>query len=144
MPTFYRGPDVRITDAQFHVLGSDRRRHAICDLQCVWVVLPTVDRPMRIIRVCCSGSAAVAAVIFWAEAGATRPVGWVLLLLGGGIGLLELRRIRGIADRRYELWAFDRSLDELVCLYSTVSEREFGRVRRALQRALEWREFTLE
>ncbi|GAA3279602.1 hypothetical protein Dvina_00635 [Dactylosporangium vinaceum] len=138
MPTFYRGPGVRITDERFWVLGPDPRSYAIADLQHIGIVHTENGRAMAVLRTSCAGTAAAVAAITFAETDLSQPVGWVCVLLAVGIGVLQINATVEAPARRSELWAFDSSHEQDVCLYTTRDLREFGRVRRALVRAKEW------
>src|SRR4051812_29911599 len=87
---FYRGPEVRISDARLWVLGPEPHDHALTDLQHVWVVLPAAGR-RSIVAPACSGTAAVAAVATFAATDFSHPAGWVCTVLAAGIGALQVR-----------------------------------------------------
>ncbi|MGI5246443.1 DUF6232 family protein [Dactylosporangium sp. CA-139066] len=135
-----RGPEVRISHAKFRVLGPEPREYAIADLRQLWVVEPDSGRPVVVLRVSCSGTAIVAAAVSFAETDLSHPAGWVCLLLAAGTVAQQVRVSRRRESRRYELWAFDRGRGRAIRLYATTSRAEFGKVRRALIRAIEWNE----
>jgi hypothetical protein len=138
MPVFYDGRDVRITHRWFQVLGADGVRYAIGELSSTWVVIPQSDHLRVLVPISCSGgSVAIAALV---ATGPDHVAGWA-------VGVLVLVMIVSLLARsippagpppRYQLVAAWRGAS--VCLYATCDPTEFGQVRRALQRALEWHE----
>lgn len=133
MPTFYRTHAVRITHRSMRVFDPEPAVYLIGDLGPVWVVAPVP--PRTAVRVCCS-SGAMAVVVLVSTQWQVYDAGWIaaLLVLGTAAALPVVRRPVAPAD--HALVATCRG--EWVRLYSTSDPVEFGRVRRALQRAIEW------
>jgi hypothetical protein len=133
---FYRGPEVRISHERLWVLGPEPHDHATADLRDIRVVIPAADHSVAVLA--CSGTALMAAAVSFAATDLSHPAEWVCTVLALGIAALQLRAIRRAPARRHELWAFDRRHNQVVRLYATTNGLEFGRVRRALVRAMEW------
>jgi hypothetical protein len=121
---YYRGPDALITAGQFVWLGETPRVYAIADLRAARL---TRHSPKNIWL-----PAALAAVLILTP-GYLLLDSWVsrvslaaLALLIVGVGLLWDR-----VGRRFELRAGD------TIIYSTMDERTFNQVARALQRVME-------
>jgi hypothetical protein len=134
MPTFYNSSTVRITHRSMRVFDPEPAVYLIADLGPVWVVTP--DPPSVLVRVSCSSGAVVVAVLVSVQQ-PDHSMAWVVatLLLGMLAPLLPARSRRS-APPAYVIVATCRG--EWVCLYSTRDPIEFGQVRRALQRAVEW------
>ncbi|MFI5915427.1 DUF6232 family protein [Dactylosporangium sp. NPDC051541] len=139
MPIFFTDPRVRIDHLRFRVLGAEPHDYLLTDLTSVWVVEPAGVGPTTILAVSCSGTAAAAAVVVFAWADSNPALGWVCVALSAVIALLRVRSLRRAPARQHELWA-DCRRGHAVLLYATTDLREFGRVRRATARALEWRD----
>jgi len=137
MPVFYSGRDVRITHRSFRVLGPVQASYAIAEIRSVWVVVPAPDHRQALVRISCSsGAVAVAALV---ATGSDHPAGWVLIVLViVTIVALLVRTGPPTPPPRFELVAAWRGTS--ICIYATSDPTEFGQVRRALQRAIEWTE----
>ncbi|MEV4512797.1 DUF6232 family protein [Dactylosporangium sp. NPDC049525] len=139
MPTFYRSNTVCITHRSFQVLSPDPVIHELGDLTSVWVVIPGASRgrvPVRIFG--CGAPAALAALL---AASPDRAVDWAFPLLVVGVtATLMVRSKIGPSLPLYGLMAMCSGAE--ICLYFTSDPVEFGQVRRALQRAIEWYEDT--
>ena len=121
---YYRGPDALITAGQFVWLGKTPKVYAIADLRgarltrrspkTTW--LPAVVAPALILA-----------------PGYLLLNSWISLVSLAGLALLvaAVALVWGRAGRRFELRA-----DEMI-IYSTVDERTFNQVARALQRVME-------
>jgi hypothetical protein len=134
MPTFYRSSTVRITHRSVRVFLHVPAVYLIDDLGPVWVVTPGPPRvPVRVR--CCSG-AVVAAGLASTQQPDLAP-GWTIAMVVLGVSaiLLSFRR-RTSPTGDHALVTTCRG--EWVRLYSTPDPVEFGQIRRALQRALEW------
>jgi len=132
MPTYYPGPDVRITDKAFTILSERPTRFDIRDL-----VDPYVVRGDRHPAGVVTGRFAIGTV---AAGTATWPMHDSLLLhlamlVAVAIPVLVTGACLRAAPRTYQLRAVHQSTD--VCLYSTTHPARFGQVRRALVRAVE-------
>ncbi|GIF65278.1 hypothetical protein Ais01nite_33130 [Asanoa ishikariensis] len=132
MPTYYPGPDVKITDKAFTVLGDRPSRFQIKDL-----VDPYVVRGDRHPAGVVTGRFAIGTVVI-------GTVSWPIhdslllhaaILVAVAIPVLATGACLRAAPRTYQLWAVHRSTE--VCLYSTAHPARFGQVRRALVRAVE-------
>ncbi|MEV4624385.1 DUF6232 family protein [Asanoa sp. NPDC049573] len=132
MPTYYPGPDVRITDTVFTVLRDQPTRFDIRELADPYVVRG--DRhPAGVV----TGRFAIGTV---AAGTVTWPMHDSLLLhlavlVAIAIPALVTGACLRAAPRTYQLRAVHQSTD--VCLYSTTHPARFGQVRRALVRAVE-------
>lgn len=134
MPTFYRTRTVRITHRSMHVFDPEPAVYLIGELGPVWVVTP--EPPQVLVRASCSSGAMVAALLVSTQQ-PDHAMAWVVaLLVVGTSAILLARRPRAAAPAEYALVATCRG--EWICLYSTPDPAEFGQVRRALQRAIEW------
>jgi hypothetical protein len=134
MPIFYRGRDIRITDCSLELPARLRIRTP--ERGRVLVVTPPARRCVTV-RTYCSASAIglFTVLVGWPEG--NHVLGWVLLALVVG-AVVERTRRRWVAPPRQELWMDVGG--RLVRLYSSDDPIEFGQVRRALQRAIEWNE----
>lgn len=124
MRLYYRGPDALITAGQFVWLGKTPRVYAIADL-----------RGARLTRRSPKTTwlpAAVAAALILAP-GYLLLDSWMSRASLAGLSLLivSIALVLGRSGRRFELRA-----DEMI-IYSTVDERTFNQVARALQRVME-------
>jgi hypothetical protein len=131
MPTFYRTRTVRITDRSIRVFDPTPAVYLIEELGPVWAVTP--DAPRVLLRVSCSSGAMVVAVLMSTQQ-PNHAMGWVVAALVLSMSAILLTRRPRLAD--HSLVTTCRG--EWVCLYATRDPVEFGQVRRALQRALEW------
>ncbi|MET7400540.1 DUF6232 family protein [Dactylosporangium sp. NPDC005572] len=136
MPLFYRGPRARITHCSFET-GVHYR---VADFARVWVVVPR-EPAVPLLEVSCSSGALAVVAVVATQPGAPHAVGWVFLLLTAGIAAGFVRRRRRARTARRELWAYIPG-GGLVRIFTTADPVEFGQVRRALQRAIEWNEDT--
>jgi hypothetical protein len=144
MPVFYDGSDVRVTDRWFRVLRPEPAVYAITDLGSVWIVVPAPARLSVGVRVSCSSAAAATAVLTLARADDyVHAFGWVCALIAVGIMTVRAAPLHTDPVRSYELWAYHGS-GTFVRLYTATDQTEFGKVRRALQRAIEWNESAIE
>ncbi len=138
MPTFYRTSTVRITDRSIRVFDPAPAVYLIGELGPVWTVTP--DPPRVLVRVSCSSGATVVAVLLSTQQ-PNHAVGWVLATLVLGMSAIVLtRHPRTTAPADHALVATCGG--EWVRLYATSDPVEFGQVRRALQRAIEWHDET--
>ena len=132
MPTYYPGPDVRITDKAFTVLSDRPTRFHISELVDPYVVRG--DRhPAGVVTGRFAIGTVVAGTVAW-------PMNDSLLLhlamlIAIAIPVLVTGACLRAAPRTYQLRALHQSTD--VCLYSTTHPARFGQVRRALVRAVE-------
>ncbi|GAA1849278.1 DUF6232 family protein [Asanoa iriomotensis] len=132
MPTYYPGPDVRITDEAFTVLGDRPIRFRIRDLVDPYVVRG--DRhPAGVVTGRFAIGTAVAGTVSWGMHDSL--VLHVAILIAIAIPVLVTGACFRAAPRTYQLWAVHESAD--VCLYSSTHPARFGQVRRALVRAVE-------
>ena len=132
MPTYYPGPDVRITDTVFHVLGDRPSRFHIKDLIDPYVVRG--DRhPAGVVTGRFAIGTAVAGTVSWPIHDSVLL--HVAVLVAIAVPVLATGACLRSAPRTYQLRAAHGSMD--VCLYSTTHSARFGQVRRALVRAVE-------
>jgi hypothetical protein len=124
MRLYYRGPDALITAGQFVWLGKTPQVYAIADLR--------GERLTRHSPKTTWQPAAAAAVLILAP-GYPLLDSWISRVSLAGFGLLvaSLALVWGRAGRRFELRAGEK------VIYSTVDERTFNQVARALQRVME-------
>lgn len=124
MRLYYRGPDALITAGQFVWLGETPRVYAIADLRGARLTRRSPRNPWL------PAALAVALVL---TPGYLFLDSWVLRASLAGLALLIVGAALawGRTSRRYELRA-----DELI-IYSTLDERTFNQVARALQRVME-------
>jgi hypothetical protein len=132
MPTYYPGPDVRITDEAFTVLGDRPIRFRIRDLVDPYVIRG--DRhPAAVVTGRFAVGTAVAGTVSWGMHDSL--VLHAAMVVAIAIPLLVTGACLRVAPRTYQLWAGHGST--AVCLYSTTHPARFGQVRRALVRAVE-------
>jgi hypothetical protein len=132
MPTYYPGPDVRITDKAFTVLGDQPIRFRIKDLVDPYVVRG--DRhPAGVVTGRFAIGAVVAGTVSWEMHDSVLLHAAVLVAIA--IPVLATGACLRVAPRTYQLRAVHRSTD--VCLYTSTHPVRFGQVRRALIRAVE-------
>ena len=124
MHLYYRGPDALITASQFVWLGETPRVYSIADLRGARLTRRSPRNTWL------PAALAVALVLspgyLFLDSWVARAslAGLALLIVGAALAL-------GRTSRRYELRA-----DELI-IYSTLDERTFNQVARALQRVME-------
>jgi Family of unknown function (DUF6232) len=140
MPIFYRGPSARITHLVLEVGWPTFQVYRLSDLESAWVVQRREFHPVMVMRPYCrSGIVALTALATTQSAyygGVLSVWLWLAVVLGGLLGaVLETWSWR--RGRIYELWAI--YYGRPVCLFVTHDPTTFGQIRRALQRALEWR-----
>jgi hypothetical protein len=131
MTVFYRGPNVRITHRTFEVLCPPRRLFALHELVRVYVVEIRHGRPTSLI----AGSSGLAGVAVVMVTTNTLDVVFPMVVLLGVAALAMTGACLRAPVRSYELRAIYRG--EVVVLYATSHNREFGQIRRGLLRALE-------
>jgi hypothetical protein len=132
MPTYYPGPDVRITDKVFTVLGDRPIRFRIKDLVDPYVIRG--DRhPAGVVTGRFAVGTTVAGTVSWGMHDSL--VLHAAMVVAIAIPVLVAGACLRAAPRTYQLWAVHDSTD--VCLYSSTHQARFGQVRRALVRAVE-------
>lgn len=132
MPIYYPGPDVRITDKEFTVLGDRPVRFRIKDLVDPYVVRG--DRhPAGVVTGRFAIGTAIAGTVSWGTHDSLTL--HVAMLIAIAIPVLVTGACLRVSPRTYQLWA--RHGSTAVCLYSSTHPARFGQVRRALVRAVE-------
>jgi hypothetical protein len=139
MPIFYPGPGIRITGRSLELQSGLRVR--IPHRGRVLVVTPPVAGGSWAVRTYCSAGAAGLVVLQVAGPGDGHAPGLVFAILVGGI-VVDLARRRRSGRSRQELWVDVGG--RLVRLYSSHDPVEFGQVRRALLRAIEYNEDAMQ
>ncbi|GIF75399.1 DUF6232 family protein [Asanoa siamensis] len=132
MPTYYPGPDVRITDTAFTVLGARSTRFHIKDLVDPYVVRGN-RHPAGVVTGRFAIASTVAGIVTWGLHDSLFL--HVAMLIAIAIPVLVTGAFLRAAPRDYQLWAVHGSAE--VCLYSSTHPTRFGQVRRALVRAVE-------
>jgi hypothetical protein len=132
MPTYYPGPDVRITDTVFTVLGDRPIRFRVEDLVDPYVVRGS-RHPAGVVTGRFAIGTAVAGTVSWPLHDSLLLHLAMLVVIA--VPVLATGACLRVAPRTYQLRAVHRSMD--VCLYSTTHPTRFGQVRRALVRAVE-------
>jgi hypothetical protein len=135
MTTYYRGPDVLITDRFFAVLQPTPMQFRIAHLQDAHVVRGGVH-PARTIAGCATGATAVVVAFSWPFLHSATSL--ALALLATAAPALATGACFRVTPRQYELRARYQQFD--VRLYATTDLTRFGQVQRALLRALERRD----
>ena len=128
MRLYYRGPDAVITASQFVWLGEAPRAFAIADLR-------AANLSRRAVKGTWMPAAAV--VVLLLAPGYLLVNSWLarLSLVGVAAGLVLFTVLRQRAGRRWELRAVAGG--QATTVYSTMDERTFNQVTRALLRVLE-------
>ena len=140
MTILYRGPGARITHEVFEAHAPYPQSYVIRDLRYVHVVRETaadVAVGSASFRVCSTALTGISAAFTAAgspmlDSPLTTAVAAFVAAVSSALS------VRGwlVHARPHTIWAIHRG--RLVCLFTTYDRREFGQVRRALLRALEW------
>jgi hypothetical protein len=133
MTVFYRGPRALITDQTFEVWCPQCCVFAIRELSHVWVVeaLPVRLTPVTVGSSGLAGSMAVVVSTGWSDVPILMAVG--MLIAAAVVAVGSCLRVH---PGRQELWAVYRG--QVVSMFDSTDSREFGQVRRALARAIEY------
>ena len=133
MRTYYRGPDVVVTSELFVRLGSPAGRFAVRDLHKVGIVNSATERAHHTTILSTAAAAVlVAAAVVSATGGVLIAVAIVVSAAGAGLAYVVVQQHR---PRRWELQAIYQQRQ--VTLYTSIDERVFHQVSRALRRAIE-------
>jgi hypothetical protein len=139
MRTYYRGPEVLITDQIFAVLAPYPAAFRIDELYNVHIVRSDLH-PARVFTAHAAGGAMVMVAASWPLI--NSPVMCVAALVLVATPSVISGACSRLTPRTYELRATYRSLD--VRLFRSADLTTFGQVRRGLIRALEGRRTRLE
>jgi hypothetical protein len=152
MTTFYRDSGVYVGSAEFQV---EDQAYRLEDLELVWhrrgprgapgmaIIAGRVALILAILAIIAGAAAAMRGVDFSGYDHTTVLVGVVVgVVLAGAVGLFVVEGVITLIERSYEkgsaehqIWA--RHLDSEILLFSTRDKLRFGKIYRALQRAIE-------
>jgi hypothetical protein len=156
MTTFYRDSGVYVGSAELQV---EDRAYRLDDLQLVWhrrgprgahgagIILARLLLVLAVVGAIAAAGVALRRVDFAHYDNTTMLAGAVLgVVLLGTVGLFVVEGVITLIERTYEkgsaehqIWA--RHFNDDVLLFATRDKLKFGKIYRALQRAIEHREF---
>jgi uncharacterized protein DUF6232 len=138
MTLYYQGPQCRITDEAFELIGTGNQRFLIRDLRHVHLVGPSPVQELASsgpVRIFTSGTAGAAGVAVLGSTLMDGPGPTLAALAVFAIALIPALVARAARRQPTEVRAIHRG--RLVRLYSTSDRRVLGQVTRALSRVLE-------
>jgi hypothetical protein len=140
MTILYRGPGARITHEVFEAQTPYPQSYVIRELRYVHVIRETVADVAvgsTSFRVCSTALTGISAAFTAAGSPVfdSPPTTVVAALVAAASSVLSVQGWR-LHSRPRTIWAIHRG--QLVCLFTSHDRHEFGQVRRALLRALEW------
>ena len=130
--TYYRGPDAVVTDELFVWRGEPTKGFAIRDLRNVGRTRGDVDRLRPSRSLIAAGTIIVAAAAWFTR---DSSVSYVFGAMGVGILTALTIASRVLRTTRHELRATCGNRE--VVIYTTLDERVFNQVTRALRRSME-------
>jgi len=137
--TYYRGPNVVITDDVFAVWTPYRKTFKIGELDAVHVIRGGLH-PMELLLRLTTAVAFVGVIAAWPLL--DTPGALLAAFTAVATPLLMTGACHRLAPRAYELRAVYRNAE--VVLFSSSNNTTFGQVKRALVRAFEGRRFGAE